>query len=57
MAERKAAEQEAQRLVLNQQAASQQRASETAALQARQHTYERARGTCFRARGYTVSEG
>jgi hypothetical protein len=57
MAERKAAEQEAQRLAQIQHTASQQRASESAALQARHHTYERARGTCFRARGYTVSEG
>lgn len=54
MAQRKAEEQKA---AAQQQSQQQQRNTDAAQLHARQQEYQRARGTCFRARGYTVSEG
>jgi hypothetical protein len=39
------------------QRAKQQQDQQIAQLQAKQQSYDRARGTCLKARGYTVSEG
>jgi hypothetical protein len=52
--QRRAQAAEAAETVQTQQAAAQQ---QRAQLQAKQEAYARARNTCYRARGYTVSEG
>jgi hypothetical protein len=60
IAERKAAAEkaaaQAQSQTLAQQSAAQQQSAKAKEVEARQQAYQRARGTCFRARGYTVSE-
>lgn len=57
MAERQAAEERAMAQAQAQQKAKQQQTAQADELRAKQQSYQRARGTCFKARGYTVSDG
>lgn len=54
MAERQATE---RAMAQAQQKAKQQQTAQAEELRAKQQSYQRARSTCFKARGYTVSDG
>lgn len=56
VAERHAAEERAAAQAQAMQTVKQEQSVQAADLQAKQQAYQRARSTCFRARGYTVSE-
>jgi len=57
MAEKKAATERAATEAQGRARAEQQQAAQAEELRAKQNAYQRARCTCFKARGYTVSEG